>query len=159
MPSIARINNFRQVTSWLYRGGQPDPISLHDLKEMGIKTIVCLRWGRRLRNEEEKSVLALGMAFESIPMHYLWPPGRKACQGFLDIVDNLEKHPIFLHCLHGSDRTGLMVAIYRMAREGWSAEEAYQEMRQCGFHWIRVHHFKWSLFRFARENGIRLTQA
>jgi hypothetical protein len=48
----------------------------------------------------------------------------------------LRKNPgkkIFVHCRLGDDRTGMMIASYRMAQEGWSAEKAEKEMEKFGF--------------------------
>ena len=58
------------------------------------------------------------------------------------MLDDERNHPIFLHCLHGKDRTGLMVAIFRMARQGWSFDKAYTEMKLCGFHSIQREKFQ-----------------
>lgn len=55
---------------------------------------------------------------------------------FLQIVNDPENQPVFVHCRHGSDRTGTMVAIYRMAVENWPRSRAINEMLdpRFGFH-------------------------
>ncbi len=67
---------------------------------------------------------------------------------FLSVLDDNASRPVYVNCFHGSDRTGLLLAIYRMAREGWSAAKAYKEMRGCGFHLFRMYHFKWAVYYF-----------
>jgi protein tyrosine/serine phosphatase len=52
---------------------------------------------------------------------------------FLAVVGDPARQPVFVHCLRGSDRTGMAVAVYRMSAEGWSREEAIDEMVRGGF--------------------------
>lgn len=93
----------------------------------------------------------LGFNYISIPLGYCVYPSKKQVEQFFSIVDDPSMRPIFVHCKYGSDRTGLMVAYYRMAREGWNAERAYEEMKNSGFHVVWVHPFKWAAFKFERQ--------
>lgn len=146
-----KIVNFRKVNDWFYRGGQPTVDDIDDLKEMGIKTIVCLRFNPRAIESERKKVEATeGLEFIWIPLSYWVLPRAPEIRKYFEILDNEEKRPIFLHCKHGRDRTGMLVAFYRMARDLWSADDAYNEMRDAGFHKIRMHHFKWAVYAFER---------
>jgi len=145
------IRNLRQVTPWLYRGGQPDSDGLKTLNELGVRTVVSLRWSKNVVEAERKAVISHGMSFESIPLHYWAFPSEGKIRHFLSIVDDEQRRPVFVHCLHGSDRTGLLLAMYRMARDGWDADRAYQEMKNCGFHLFRMYHFKWAVYAFARK--------
>ena len=78
-------------------------------------------------------------------------PTRKEIARFLEICDEPSLQPVFVHCKHGVDRTGAMIAIWRVAKENWSADKAYDEMRDLGFHKIRVHHFKFAVYDFAER--------
>jgi len=148
-PDGIPINNFRQVNEWLYRGGQPSLEALAALKELNIKTVVSLRWRPMVMVEEEVKVNELGMQFINIRLNYWTLPATRHIVRFFEIIDNEENRPIFVHCFHGADRTGLCVAMYRIARCGWTFDQAYQEMVDCGFHRFRVRHFKWILKRMS----------
>jgi protein tyrosine/serine phosphatase len=67
-----------------------------------------------------------------------WHPEDEDVLRFLRIVTDTNRAPVFVHCLHGSDRTGTMIAIYRMAVENWSKEAAIEEMTRGGFGFHRV---------------------
>jgi tyrosine-protein phosphatase SIW14 len=142
------IKNYRAVNSWLYRGAQPNLAQFQMLREAGFKSVICLRWNSRAVNFERSVVPPLGFNLYCIPLSYWVLPTRKEIDRFFSIVDNSENRPIYIHCLHGSDRTGMLVAMYRIARENWSADEAYEEMKNCGFHRLSVYHMKWAVYRF-----------
>jgi protein tyrosine/serine phosphatase len=139
------------VTNWLYRGGQPDFEAFKALAEKGFRSIISLRWNLDVIKAERNSAWQHGLNFYSIPLSYWILPNRKEIDRFLSILDDESKRPIYMHCLHGCDRTGMFAAIYRMARENWSADRAYAEMKASGFHRIRVHHFKWAVYGFERR--------
>ena len=103
---------------------------------MGIAIVVDTRGNRA--DGEGREVGRLGMKYVSIPWHCPFPHDEVFVK-FLKLVrDNPEKK-IFVHCRLGDDRTGMMVAAYRMAREGWTADEAMLEMQHFGF--SSAHHF------------------
>lgn len=136
------IRNFKKVNDWFYRGGQPEEYQYQSLADQGIKTVVNLRSTKRLIAAERAIVEKLGMQFESIPMTYLKSPTYKEVKRFLQIVDDPEKRPIFIHCLHGADRTGILVGIFRMLREGWDVKDAFAEMRAGGWHQLWMFHYE-----------------
>ncbi|MFA7336931.1 MAG: dual specificity protein phosphatase family protein [Candidatus Obscuribacterales bacterium] len=145
------INNFHQVSPLLYRGGQPNEKGFVALSEMAVKTVVSLRWRKRRVESERLIVERLGMRFVSIPLNYWTLPSQAHVKELLDIIDDQTNHPVFIHCFHGADRTGVMVAMYRILRHDWSLKEAYKEMRACGFHRFATAHFKLALWRLARH--------
>ncbi|HEY9774903.1 MAG TPA: tyrosine-protein phosphatase [Planktothrix sp.] len=145
------IPNFRRVTPFLFRGGQPGEEGFKALAELGVRTVVNLRWRPRHVAVEREQVEATGMAYVSFRLAYWVLPNEKVINDFLAIVDDSARRPIFVHCLHGADRTGLLVAIFRISRQGWSVEDAYKDMKGCGYHRFRVRNFKWNLFYFARK--------
>ncbi len=146
------IRNFDMVTPWFYRGGQPCKEGIASLGQLGIKTVVCLRWSPKLITAEKAAVEAAGMTFVSIPLNYWNTPTTKIIDEFFDLIHVQENRPVFLHCLHGADRTGLMVAMYRITHEGWDFSRAYSDMVKHGFHRFRIRNFKWVLWRYAARH-------
>lgn len=145
------VKNFLAVNDWFYRGGQPNVIAMEALLEQGVRTIISLRWNFRVIKAERALAEQYGLNFYSIPLSYWILPTRKEIDFFLSILDDQNKHPIFMHCLHGRDRTGMLTAIYRIARENWTANDAYAEMKANGFRHIRMHQFKWAVYGFERR--------
>jgi tyrosine-protein phosphatase SIW14 len=119
----------------LYRGGQPSAEGLQELKRMGVHVIIDLR-GSPSRTERV-AVTNLGMEYVSIPSHCPFPSDQPWAR-FLETVRENRGKKVFVHCRLGDDRTGLAVATYRIAEEGWSAGEALREMKVFGF--SGVHH-------------------
>jgi protein tyrosine/serine phosphatase len=145
------VSNFHRVNDSLYRGGQPDAQSLAALGALPVRTIVSLRW-RKQRIESERALAEnLGLRFVSIPLNYWTLPSDASVQAFLKVMDDESNHPVYIHCFHGADRTGVLVAMYRILREHWTLHEAYNEMRACGFHRFSTAHFKLALWRLARR--------
>ncbi len=129
------IRRFAEVTPSLYRGGEPSVEGMETLKRNGINIVVNMRGGRHAR--EEARAKKLGMRYVSIPWHCPLPRDEPFAR-FLKLVEENPKKKIFVHCRLGDDRSGMAVAAYRMAEEGWSAEEAMKEMRAFGF--TKAHH-------------------
>jgi hypothetical protein len=121
--------NFGEATTTLYRGGQPSKEGFRILAKMGINIVVDLRGSR---DSERKIVTQLGMQYVPLYWH-CWFPKDKVFAQFLRLVRDNPGKKIFVHCRLGDDRTGMMIASYRMAREGWSAEKAEKEMEKFGF--------------------------
>jgi tyrosine-protein phosphatase SIW14 len=129
------IPNFGQVDNNFYRGGMPNEAGLQQLRDAGVKTIVSLANERKYVGPERAVAKKLGMQFIYIPMSAWREPSQNQIDSFLSVVNRKDEQPVFVHCVHGEDRTGAMVAIYRM-QTGWSEERAYQEMLSKGFHRI-----------------------
>lgn len=123
------VTNLYKVSDDLYRSGQPTAAGLRNLKAMGIKTFLnlrCFHWDRLF-----KSTLA-GCQYEHI-YFMAWHPMVKDVVKFLQIVTDPTRTPVLVHCHRGSERAGTMVAVYRIAVQGWSKEEAIREMTEGGF--------------------------
>lgn len=131
---IEDLPNFHKVHPYLYRGGEPTEIGLDKLKEMGVKTIIDLRSpGERAFNEPE---VAKEKGFHYI--HMLMSSKAPTNKQVTTLLKELDKakdrsEPLFVHCAHGSDRTGCMVGIIRVARDDWSYDDTYKEMRKYWF--------------------------
>jgi tyrosine-protein phosphatase SIW14 len=121
--------NFGEVTTTLYRGGQPSKQGFRNLAKMGINIVVDLRGSR---DSERKVVTHLGMRYVAMPWKCSFPKDKTFAQ-FLTLLRQNPDKKVFVHCRLGDDRTAMMIASYRMAREGWSAEKAEKEMEHFGF--------------------------
>lgn len=126
--------NFGEVTPRLYRGGEPTPAGFEKLAQMGVSIVVD--FGRSAR--DEKQTKKLGMEYVTIPWHCPFPKDEEFAK-FLKLVQENSGKKIFAHCRLGDDRTGMMVAAYRMGLQGWNADDAMKEMQQFGF--SGAHHF------------------
>lgn len=124
----AGVPNLHKITTNLYRSAQPTAEGMQNLKKMGIKTVINLR----SFNSDSDEVGNTGLIREHIFMK-AWHPERKEVVRFLQIVTDEKRYPILFHCQHGADRTGIMCAIYRIAVQGWSREEAIREMKEGGY--------------------------
>lgn len=126
--SAPGLMNFYQVSDTLYRGAQPTAEGMAQLKAMGIKTVVNLRSFHSDGNEPADA----GLAGERIWMQ-AWHGEEEDVVKFLKIVADPARQPVFVHCQHGSDRTGTMCAVYRIVVQGWTKDHALAEMTQGGF--------------------------
>jgi protein tyrosine/serine phosphatase len=123
------IDNFSRVDEHLYRGAQPKGRDFADLKALGIKTIVNLTSDDA--DPEEKALAeAANMAYVSIPMTTRTVPTAAQLEQFLSLVNDPAAEPVYVHCVGGRHRTGVMTAVYRMTHDGWSGDRAFKEMKQ-----------------------------
>ena len=136
------LDNFYRVAPQLYRGAQPTAEGMKTLKAMGIRTVVNLRSLHSDRDE----IGDTGLAYEHIHFNPLHAEEEDVVR-FLQIVTDPARRPVFVHCQHGSDRTGTMCAIYRVAVCGWTKDEALEEMTKGGF---GFHKSFENLLRFVR---------
>jgi protein tyrosine/serine phosphatase len=120
--------NLHKVSDDLYRGAQPTAEGIAELKTLGVKTVINLRDG----DTDRKVLAGSGLAYELIPMT-AWRPHDDDVVQFLRVATDESRLPAFVHCRRGADRTGMMVAIYRVAVQGWEKEQAIAEMTQGGF--------------------------
>lgn len=102
--------NLHRVSDDLYRGAQPTAEGFRQLKAMGVKTVIDLRF---FYNDREK-IAGTDLAYEEIPMN-AWHAEDEDAVRFLQLVSDRSRAPFFVYCHHGADRTGLMCAIYRIA--------------------------------------------
>lgn len=135
--SKIQIKNFGCINESFYRGAQPKEQDYADLAAMGVKTVIDLQ--RDGKTAEQALVEAQGMKFYRIPMSDKNMPSAEQAEAFLKIVNNPENQPVFVHCAGGRHRTGAMSAIYRITHDGWSAEQAYQEMKRYDFEYGMGH--------------------
>ena len=129
--SHIRIDNFGQVNANYYRGAQPKGRDFADLKALGVKMVIDL--AKEGDRNEGANAEAAGMKFVRIPM----TTDRGASQGevdrFLRLVNDPANQPVYVHCMGGRHRTGEMTAVYRMTHDGWTADQAFSEMKSYKF--------------------------
>ncbi len=130
-PSVS-IDNFGQVNANYYRGEQPEGREYADLAALGVKTVIDLQADGE-NQEEERLVDAAGMKFYRIPMTTRVPPTPEQLTLFLRIVNDPTQQPVYVHCAGGRHRTGVMTAVYRISHDGWTADQAFREMKQYKF--------------------------
>ena len=130
--SSIRIDNFGRVSSAYYRGAQPMGRDYDDLAALGIKTVINLT-SDDAQADERELVERAGMTYLQIPMTTSKAPTAKELAQFLAVVNESASQPVYVHCVGGKHRTGVMTAVYRMTSEGWTADRAFQEMKRYKF--------------------------
>lgn len=130
--------NFHQVNGSLYRGGQPRKGGLQQLKQLGVKTIVNLRDDDDRARAEKGEAESLGLRYFNIPLSNFGRPSDSQVDQVLKLIEGQENQPLFIHCARGSDRTGTVVAIYRIMHDGWTSEKAKAEAKQYGLGFWQV---------------------
>ena len=130
--SQVRIDNFGQVNDNYYRGAQPEGRDYTDLAAIGVKTLVNLASDDADPGERAMAERA-GMRYFQIPMTTHQPPTAAQLTEFMRIVNDPANQPVYVHCVGGRHRTGVMTAAYRMSEEGWTADRAFKEMKDFKF--------------------------
>jgi protein-tyrosine phosphatase len=148
-PSVQGIQNFYKVDERVYRGAQPTDDGFRYLANLGLKTVVDLRESDARSAREAQVVTALGMRYINIPMTGLTPPSEADITRILALLEDGNSGGVFVHCKRGADRTGAVIAAYRIDRDHWDNYRALKEAMSCGI----------ALFQLPRMNYIRTFQA
>jgi len=121
------LQNLYKVDDNLFRSEQPTKIGMKELQELGVKTILNVR---NLRNDicEAKST-DLILRRKRINT---WTINYDEVVSALKIIQESPK-PVLIHCKHGSDRTGCIVAAYRVSFQNWTKEDAISEFKSGGY--------------------------
>ena len=144
-PSVPGIRNFYQVNQLVYRGAQPTDEGLKYLAKIGVKTVIDLREAGERSDAEQAAVTADGMRFINIPMTGKTPPTEAEIGRILNILEAGNPGGVFVHCKRGADRTGAVIASYRIDHDGWDNSRALHEAMDRGM----------SHSQFPRQNYIR----
>ncbi|MBC7419767.1 MAG: tyrosine-protein phosphatase [Bdellovibrio sp.] len=132
--SLLQIPEFHQVNKNIYRGGYPQNGDLADLSKQGIKTIIDIDNDSTFAQDEQRIAESFGMKYIFSPMSAFSAPGNQQVDSLLKNLQDATLFPIFIHCKHGQDRTGVIVGLYRFQVDGWTSRVAYDEMLKFGFH-------------------------
>lgn len=137
--NLPGISNGGRVAPGIYRGAQPGPEGYETLRKMGIRTVIDLR----TTENEQRQVEDAGMRAIALPIGMSRDGLREKVDRAVALMADPANQPVFVHCRHGQDRTGIVVAAYRMKEEGWSLADAEAEMQSFGFNdvWINFRKF------------------
>ena len=130
--ALQGVPNLYRITADLYRSGQPDVEGFHNLHSLGVKSVLSMR------QTVNDATLATGttLILHRIPMKSRYvaeKSGSKVVAAMQALKQSLALGPTLIHCHHGSDRTGLIAALYRMLYQDWSREAALQELIAGGY--------------------------
>jgi protein tyrosine phosphatase (PTP) superfamily phosphohydrolase (DUF442 family) len=143
--SVPGITNFHHVDQHVYRGAQPTDEGFKYLAKIGVETVIDLREDDERSRSEESVVRASGMKYVNIPMTGLTPPTEAEITKILRILEDNTTGAVFVHCKRGADRTGAVIASYRIDHDHWDNARALSEAKACGM----------SYFQFPRQSYIR----
>ena len=130
--------NLYKINEKLYRGGQPTEAGINELKRMGVKTVIDLRDNDDRARSEEAWVRSAGLRFVNVPESNWFKPNQKNIEAIIKQIDEAPNQPIYVHCKRGSDRTGTVVAVYRITHDGWTGKQANDEAKKFGFGWWQI---------------------
>ena len=132
---------FQQVSEKLYRSGQPRDGGFRRLRELGINTIINLRGASKQTRAEEAEARALGFNYYNIALPNWGRPQDTRVTRIMELIVAPENGRVLVHCKDGVDRTGTVVAIYRMTHENWTSSKALAEAKANGMRrtqfWMR----------------------
>jgi tyrosine-protein phosphatase SIW14 len=132
--NLPGIPNAGKVSEFLYRGAQPHAVGYRELQRLGVALVIDLRSSAAAQAAEQRAVESLGMEHVSMPTNGFFGPTDNQVAAFLQLLRDNPRRKAFVHCYFGDDRTGVMIAAYRIAEQHWTADQAYNEMRVYHFH-------------------------
>jgi protein tyrosine/serine phosphatase len=112
----------------LYRSEQPTALGMKNLEKLGIRTVISLRH----MNSDDDEVRGTSLRTEHVKI-FTWDIKDQQVVEVMRILRNTQNGPFLIHCQHGSDRTGLMSAMYRILEQGWSVDDALAELTGGGY--------------------------
>ncbi|MFP4519668.1 MAG: fused DSP-PTPase phosphatase/NAD kinase-like protein [Oceanicaulis sp.] len=125
-----RFSNMHRVGGEMWRGNQPSPARLKQLRDMGFKTILNLRGpqpGRHYYDLEHHACKALGLTIIDLPWGSREAPFVERIEHLIEVFDTIE-YPAFMHCKSGADRAGIVSVLYKLLHEKASFEEAVAQL-------------------------------
>ena len=146
--SLPGISNFGRIKPTIYRGGQPSDEGLANLRSLGVHTIFSFTFGEEGSKAEAAEAARLGMEYVSLPWSTVEVPEPEQVQTFLGYLQAHPDRTVFVHCKAGADRTGVMIALSRIAIDGWPPRQAVDEMNAFHYHFIFLPHLQRFVERF-----------
>jgi protein tyrosine phosphatase (PTP) superfamily phosphohydrolase (DUF442 family) len=122
---------FREVVPGVFRSAQPDPGDLRAIRELGVRTVVVLR--SAVPEAERETAARVGLELVHVPMDGTKIPSMEEVDRALAVILEPSKRPVLVHCAHGEERTGTVIAAYRVVAEGWDPAAAEAEALKLGF--------------------------
>jgi protein tyrosine phosphatase (PTP) superfamily phosphohydrolase (DUF442 family) len=126
--TLEGVPNLHRLTDYLYRSEQPSALGFKNLEELGIRTVINLRYFNDDEDEAEGTKLQLRRV-----KILTWRAGDDHVVEVMRMLRQKENGPFLIHCQHGADRTGLMSAMYRMLEQNWSPQDALAELIDGGY--------------------------
>lgn len=135
---LSGLTNLALVAPGIYRGGMPGIGGMEALANLKVRTIVNLR--HHHKRTEGADAKKAGINYIWLPIPSSGEPSKETLERFLAIVQDPSAQPVFVHCYRGKDRTGTMIAAYRVLVQGWTRKDAMAEMQEFGFFdgWVRL---------------------
>jgi tyrosine-protein phosphatase SIW14 len=125
----AGLQNFEKVSDSLYRGAQPSDEGFRQLAKLGVHTVVDLRGAGGRASREAEMVSSLGMKYVNIPLDGFAAPTADEVSKVLALIEDSSAGPVFVHCRRGADRTGTVIALYRIGHDHWQNQKALDEAK------------------------------
>ena len=152
LPVKEGILNFGKVNEKLFRGAQPDAAGVASLNQLGVKMIINLRMPDDVWKGEEAEAISHGIVYTNVPMRGMGRPSDDQIATLLGLIETVPG-PVFIHCQHGCDRTGTIIACYRIKHDRWSREKALAEAVYYG-----MSRFERGMKKFVADFGNAATQ-
>lgn len=121
----------KPVADGIYRGPRPTAENLQYLKTMGVRSILDLENDSDAISAEKAIAGELGIKFESLPMSEVFAPSPEKILLAVDKLKTLPR-PVLVHCRKGHDRTGYVIASYRILEQQWDLNNAFRECLDMG---------------------------
>jgi uncharacterized protein (TIGR01244 family) len=123
------VNNLHRITPTLYRSAQLSKDDVPQLQKLGIKKVISFR----AFHSDSEILAGSGITMQRIPIN-TWNIRDDDMVTALKALREVERDgPVLIHCQHGADRTGLVSALYRVVYQGWSKEQALDELQHGGY--------------------------
>ena len=137
--NLPGLSNVGRVAPGVLRGAEVGPDGYATLRAMGVKTVIDLR----TTANEIKEVEAAGMRAIAVPIEMSRDGLKEKVDRVMALMADPANQPVYVHCRHGQDRTGIVVAAFRMKQQGWSLADAEAEMQAFGFNdvWVNFRKF------------------
>jgi len=127
------LTNLYRIDEGVYRSEQPSATDFAALERYGIREVLNLR---NYHSDDDEA------AGTSLILHRLRTKAGKISEEdlleALRIIKN-RKGPILIHCWHGSDRTGAVIAMYRIVFQGATKADAIRELTEGGFGYHKIY--------------------
>lgn len=127
---INKQHNLYQISPMLYRSEQPNSVFIPELKKNNIDVVINLR----SRNKDKMVLAEQNFKLVHIPIN-TWAMDRNDLLDVMKAIQTAKQQDqkVLIHCYHGSDRTGVSVAMYRIIYENWTIDDALNEMKHGGY--------------------------
>ncbi len=140
-----------KVSEGVFRGPHPGETELKELSGMGIKTVLSLEDDPSVVAEEGKACRSLNIGFVNVPLSEVTPPSPDALKQAVNIIQEYRGRGIYIHCRRGIDRTGYVIAAFRMLVEKCDLDRAYKECCDHGHSKLIYFFWKGSLKKIWKE--------